>query len=423
MSATPAWELAKENAAPLQRGRNVSDLERAARGGSGSGGSSTLRPRTQETKERIEHFERLVQPSEAPHITEVQDGEDPLQNWLAYIKFYQNSFPSDTHQQFLLMERCTRALVKMTHYANDERFISVCAKYADKTKEPAQVFKYLHQQKIGSKTALFWVAWAFVAEKQNDFPFAEQIYKKGISKDAQPLNILKVRHKQFQRRMSRLWLNNSQQNDQLDEYDEGEEEVQRRSRNALGGLSQDRIRRNDRGQRGLSTSRMEGRRMAPSIPQARSGMRTGSSGSHMTPQGFNRNDNSGFAIYVENEGENAVNVLDDPSGNHKRVIERDADRRKENTLDAERWNERDGLISHRSSHAQPPAPRCPPPPFAVFVDEECEAQHEREREERRKQTERHREIRDERTFRERSDKGMVRIYRMVHIFSVTITRN
>jgi len=413
--STPGWESVKENAAPLQRGRSVSALERAAAASSGGGGvGGIVQPQRDDSQERLSEFERLVQPSEAPHATEVSD--DPLVHWMAYIKYYQDAFPSDTHQQFLLMERCTRALVKMPQYANDDRFISVCAKYADKTKEPSLVFKYLHQQKVGQQTALFWVAWAFVAEKDNDFPFAEQIYKKGISKDAQPINVLKIRHKQFQRRMSRHWLDSSQRNDQLDD----DEEESSQARSALVGLSHDRVRRNNRATGTRMGSQLSqrprvatGSRRAAGSRNVRNNTDTNNLGSAAT---------GGFSIFVENGGENVPNsFLDQPVVEHKRVIERDADRRKENTLDAERWNERGGLhttssqsssaggyLTTRPGHTRSSS-RGAPLPFAVFVDEECFAQHENEKTERQNQAERHRGVRDERTFRERSDEGIVRL--------------
>lgn len=427
MSSTPGWESVKENAAPLQRGRNVSALERAAATSRGFGG--VLQAEKDDSAERIEEFERLVRSSEAPHVTEAEG--DPLVHWMAYIKYCQEHLPSDTHQQFLLMERCTRALVKMPNYANDDRFISVCAKYADKTKEPGQVFKYLHQQKVGQTTALFWVAWAFVAEKDGDFPFAEQIYKKGISKDAQPMNMLKVRHKQFQRRMSRHWLNSSQQTEELDEYEDGDQSSSRLSRGALGSLAHDRMHRNDRARRAPQHS--QGSRPSGRRP-------TASNGRGIRNNTNKDSSNGSFAIFVEGSGENALNsYLDQAHVENKRVIEREADRRKENTLDAERWNERGGLAAStatqsssssagggggggflsRSSHSRTGS-RGAPTPFAVFVDEECVAQHEREESEKQSQAERHRSVRDERTFRERSDEGTVGVATIGILDSISI---
>lgn len=388
-SATPAWEQSKENAAPLERGRNVAALERRQRGIC-----------QQAVEEKVQDFESLVRPSEALHVTEM-DG-DPLAHWLAYIKYYQESFPSDTHDNFLIMERCVRAFVKMKQYANDDRFVGVCAKYADKTKDPGQVFKYLHQQKIGTYTALFWIAWGFVAEKDNDFPFAEQIFKKGISKNAEPLQLLKVRHSQFQRRMSRHWLNSSRANDNLHE-DEGDDNEHPRSRSTLSGISRDRLRQNDRSARGGQRQPSRSDR-----PISRSNNR---SLSQQQSTGRSNNDEvSSFAIFEEREGENEHYNLDhsfagDEENDERRVIARASERKKENTLEAERWNERGGLqTSHKRKQ---PESRGPPPAFSVFVDEECARRHQRDVEEEQLQAERHRQVRDDRTFRDRDREGMV----------------
>ncbi|KAL3920847.1 MAG: hypothetical protein SGILL_003052 [Bacillariaceae sp.] len=376
-AAAPAWEQTKENAAPLERGRNVASL-----------GLRQTRLSQKELNDRIEYFEELVRPSEAPHVTEMDD--DPLAHWLAYIKFYQASFPSDTRDNFLLMERCVRALVKMEQYSNDDRFVGVCAKYADKTKDPGQVFKYLHQQKVGTFTALFWIAWAFVAEKENDFPFAEQIFKKGISKNAQPLQMLKMRHSQFQRRMSRHWLNQSKTNDRLE--DEYESDAPNRSRSTLGGLSRDRLRRNDRGR---------SRQQATARPRGIANGLTDNT-NRQQPQSTNGGGASAsFSIFVEQEGENGY--LDQSfAENERRVIAKDAERKKENTLAAERWNRRGGLGGRdKKSSAKESSTS-----FAVFVDEECAAQHQQQEKEEERHLDRQRRARDDRTLREHGSEGI-----------------
>jgi len=378
MSA-PAWEQSKENAAPLERGRNVASF-----------GLRQTRLSQNQLKQKVQEYEDLVRPSEAPHVTEM-DG-DPLVHWLGYIKFNQNSFPADTRDNFLLMERCVRALVKMKQYANDDRFIGVCAKYADKTKDPGQVFKYLHQQKIGTYTALFWIAWAFVAEKDNDFPFAEQIFKKGISKNAQPLQMLKLRHQQFQRRMSRHWLNSSRASEQLDEYEEYDGQESNRSRSALGGLTRDRVRVNDRSRSGRQRSGRPG------------GLVSARKENISNQQQLQANRNGSFPIFVEPEGENGYN-LDQSYDDDKRVIPRDADRKKENTLEAERWNERGGLQPSLQRTARSRSTG-PPAPFSVFVDEECAVANERQEEEEKRHLEHQRQVRDDRTFREREGVGV-----------------
>ena len=371
------WESQKENAAPLERGRRVASF-------------GVRQPDPKDLKQKITYHESLVRPSEPTNVTKIEG--DPLVYWLSYIKFCQDSFPANTRQSFLIMERCVRALVKMEQYSNDDRFVGVCAKYADKTKEPGAIFKYLHQQKVGSRTALFWIAWAFVAEKDNDFPFAEQVFKKGISKNAKPLHMLKVRHKQFQRRMSRHWLNSSKMNDHLnDEYEDNE--PQNMLRSTLGGISRDRLDRNDRSRSSRRVQHNLTRRNNTTIPN--------SNGKNSSV-----NNDGAFSIFVESEGENAY--LDQSfAENDRSVIARDSERKKENTLDAERWNERGGLqasLVNKSSRSKGPLPA-----FSVFVDEECANYNERQELEHGQQMDRQRQVRDERTFRERPSEGMVSV--------------
>lgn len=377
--STVDWEQSKENAAPLRRGRKVETL-----------GSKAFGPSTRDKIEKlIDEFERLVRPSEDPDVTEVED--DPLGHWLSYIRFYQESFPSDTHEQFLLLERCTRALIKMRQYANDDRLIGICAKYADKTKDPMTVFKYLHQEKIGTENALLWIAWAFVAERDNDFQFAEKIFKKGISKNAQPLHQLKARHRQFERRMSRNWLNSSQQSDLVDDEDEDTER-----RGVLGGVPRSGA---SRSRRGANMMRQTERNRTFGTRQARRSARQS--------RNVDSNTSAVFSVFEDDEnGEDGYNL--DQSHGRGRVIETHAERKKENTIDAERWNERGGLQRRKETHERSRS-KGPPPAFAVFVDEECVAQHEAEEAANKAEADLHRRCRDDRAFRKRDDEGMVSV--------------
>ena len=180
MASSSSDRWSKENAAP----RNERPVE--------------------ETERRVQRFESLVSTG---------TGKDPLEHWLAYMKWSQENANADgntdTQAHFLLMERCTRTLLTIPQYKNDPRFIRVCVLYADKTSNPADVFKLLHQHDVGSEVSLFYMSWAWVAELKGDYAFCEKIYKKGLAKEATPLKLLQQRHKQFQRRMSRHWLNNS----------------------------------------------------------------------------------------------------------------------------------------------------------------------------------------------------------------------
>lgn len=338
----------------MARGRNVKVFEK----------SGNLSEKERIEKERsIQHFESLVSLSEKDANT-VKDSDDPLIHWISYIKFHQDAFPSDTHAQFLLMERCTRALIKIKRYDNDVRFIRVCLSYADKTDFPGDVFKYLHKNKIGTKVAVFWVAWAWTSEMKGDFAFAEKVFVKGISKEAQPIRMLEARHKQFQQRFSRHCIEKSTA------QEENEEEVAPK-RKTFGKLSESRVRRNDRSQR--SSSRNHDQGLSRSSARSSGPRQQQSSGTNTDQQ------SDGFAIFVD-EGAaqgSGSDILDQPGNvDNVRKLETQAERQKENTMEAEAWNERGGYVSQYSvpgrSQAGPSvSTESKKTSFAVFVEEEC----------------------------------------------------
>jgi hypothetical protein len=416
------WETSKENAAPLQRGRNVHVLETSLQMDSPA--------RRQDKEKMIQHYEALVRPSEDSH----QDDDDPLIHWLSYIKFHQDAFPSDTHAQFLLMERCTRALLHVQEYKNDVRFIRVCVTYADKTSSPAHVFKYLHQHSVGTETALFWMAWAWVAETRGDYEFAEKVFRKGIQKRAKPLEKLQQRHRQFQRRFAKHVLQQQQQEDCNSDDDDGQG-----GRGTLAGLTEERVRRNDRR---VSTDENH----VPASSRARrhhdgSNSSSSSTTSHATfidrtmvdrrhdrPDLNNNNATanaaSGFEIFVDDSQDNDGGYnLDqshlqqqdddnhDDSHHRQRMLEREEERRKENTAVAEPWNHRGGLLLGSAGASMPLEPS-----FAVYMDEKCAAKQQRQERLERARREQARHARDERTLQQRTEQDIVCIVCACYIY-------
>ena len=440
MSSGPTWELCKENAAPLERGRNVESLSRALAPDSVVKASSARR----EDDPEIQQFESLVRPMEKfselyaklnsrnddVDVNKVLKGsrldkeKDPLIHWLRYIKYNEDTYPADTRNQFLIMERCTRTLLHHPNYTDDSRYIRVCVLYADRTSSPNEIFKLMHQNKIGANVAMFWLAWAWVAEKKKDFQFAEKIFRKAISKKAKPSKLLQQRYKQFQRRMSRHWLNyNADQQRQPGgndlENDEEEYLEQQHRRGALGGLTEEGVRYNQRsrsanamaahgGVHGTSQNRANDENInRPNTLQEPSSTAAFTSRNNSTrPHSNNgRNNNNiassggAFSIFVEdteNEDDhynlNQSTVYDDNRQFPKRQLVREDEQRKENTLQAERWNQRGGLHSglEQLEPAYEPGANVPTitqrwgqsvdiqmnggpasqPAFQVFVDEE-----------------------------------------------------
>ncbi len=365
--ATPKWEQMKENAAPLAQGRNVQKLSHAL--STPQCTSSSHQGHAREGDKNIRNFERLIRPTEKfasmysecdPPMRNNQedvsriDGllqkcgihhdSDPMVDWARYIKYHEETYPSDTHAQFLLMERCTQALFHHPKYRNDVRFIRVCVLYADRTSDPHEQFKIFHKHTIGSEVAIFWLAWAWVAETKKDFPFAEKIFKKAIQKKAKPEKIISQRYNQFQRRMSRHWLNAANGNDarEVESVYDGEEENNSNNydkRGALSGLTEEGVRQNHRG-RGANNMAMRSTRnrsmMAPPSLSSSNNGRPPKSGGFVIFA--DENDDDGRGGYDLNQSA----VYGDENVPLPRMV-REQDKKKENELAPEAWNERGGL--------------------------------------------------------------------------------
>lgn len=57
-----------------------------------------------------------------------------------------------------------------------------------------ELYQLLHTQGIGISCADFYRSWAFEYQAVNDWKQADQIFKKGLSKMAQPVQDLEAAH-------------------------------------------------------------------------------------------------------------------------------------------------------------------------------------------------------------------------------------
>ena len=403
------WELSKENAAPLECGRSTKSLSKAAL--RDKSGMIAIEGKTKKYEKLVGRSEKAVEwlqkqvkevtdgddPSreltteEANHLRERMITElgfdpstpdrdhidyDPMRYWVLYIKHVRESYPSDSQKQFLIMERCTRTFLYRPflhpNYQNDIRFIRTCILYADKTSNPSEVFKLMSKTKVGTLTALFWVAWAWVTEKSSDFQFTEKIFQKSLSVGAEPKKFLEERQKQFLRRMSRHWLNASQANeDDVEDVDGGEDE-----RGALNSISTAGMAANNRGA-GFNRNSSRDRRLETQQPSRQLSR-------------INENSSAGFSIFQDNDENAAEDVLnDDHDGAQRgRQLAKESERIKENSMRPESWNERGYGLKKTSLAAEEPSSDSivgtardsarqtsslifAAAPFEVFVDDEC----------------------------------------------------
>ncbi|RHY89295.1 hypothetical protein DYB37_005219 [Aphanomyces astaci] len=159
-----AWELSKENVAPVHCGRNVDKLNVALAEVHSSSHHSMLQLKERELQDHIAAY----------------TGDDPLTSWLEYYKWVQECFPSDMKKNSTVLEQITHEFKGTKKYRNDVRYMKLWVTYADKVEKPLDVFTFLYKNKIGDKLALFYIAWAFLCEKCGKIKDAETIFNRGF---------------------------------------------------------------------------------------------------------------------------------------------------------------------------------------------------------------------------------------------------
>lgn len=181
-------EPSKENVEPFRRGKRLSKIS----------GSLMQAPAL---KSAITEVDR------AAHLKKIHEyhGQDPLQNWLEYIQWAEETFPSGDPKILPILEECVNKLQDLPAYSQSTKFLKVWIKYAQKVRDPESLFEYLHEKGICSRRALLYEAWATVLENKGKDPDAYSVYKMGIQLNAKPKTRLSERFEHFQQRMiSRL---------------------------------------------------------------------------------------------------------------------------------------------------------------------------------------------------------------------------
>ena len=197
----PTWDTSKENFQPLKKGRDAKMLDQAT--GMGNGERAT------KIKEERRYARRRPNPQAPgfgfPRVTgrfwisqthpaplsfrsafwnaiATYDGDDPLEVWVRFIKWTEQTFTSGGRETEVLplLERCTRELQEVPRYRDDVRYLRIWVKYADCCKEPHDIFKFLQANDIGQRHTLFYEAYAAFLEIRGAFKQAGEVYDRGI---------------------------------------------------------------------------------------------------------------------------------------------------------------------------------------------------------------------------------------------------
>ncbi|XP_076448579.1 mitotic checkpoint serine/threonine-protein kinase BUB1-like [Babylonia areolata] len=217
MSDSSEWELSKENVQPLREGRKIAAL------------TCALQHHTptdvQHIKDQRNFFEQQIR---------MYDGDDSLEVWDSYIKWTEQNFPRGGKDGNLLelLQRCLTHFQNHEGYKNDPRFVHIWIKFANFSDDPVEIYRYMFDQNIGCHLAVLYEEWANFVERLGNTKKADSIYLDGISRGAQPLDVLKLKHSEFQMRVARGLV--LQPREEADERQTGEEQ-----RMVLGRLRAD----------------------------------------------------------------------------------------------------------------------------------------------------------------------------------------
>ncbi|KAJ7558034.1 hypothetical protein O6H91_04G022800 [Diphasiastrum complanatum] len=132
-------------------------------------------------------------------------GEDPLKPWIRFIKWAKETFPSGAKSKLLpLLQLCTKTFLHTKQYYDDLRYLRLWVRYADCSSDPLQIFAFMEDKQIGQNHSLFYEAYAVELEIHRDLSTANEVYQKGLLRQAQPMDQLEKMYKNFLKRKEKL---------------------------------------------------------------------------------------------------------------------------------------------------------------------------------------------------------------------------
>ena len=185
-----AIEHSKENIAPTPRGRSALALAKAFQ--------NTTSPQDRHSTHaafRAQFEKDLLTAGEL---------DDPLEVWLKYIKWTNETFPQGQSIESgiaRLLERCTEQFKKDKQYKSDPRYLRVWLAYSTYSDSPLEIFAFLQRNDIGQELALYYEEYAAVLEKMNKKRKADEVFQTGLLAEARPIDRLRRRYEEFKRRL------------------------------------------------------------------------------------------------------------------------------------------------------------------------------------------------------------------------------
>eukprot|EP00002_Diphylleia_rotans_P040638 TRINITY_DN9686_c0_g1_i1.p1 TRINITY_DN9686_c0_g1~~TRINITY_DN9686_c0_g1_i1.p1 ORF type:complete len:343 (-),score=83.44 TRINITY_DN9686_c0_g1_i1:377-1405(-) len=182
------WEGSKENVQPLRKGRKAIDIVSKLED------TNSARDQKERLKQQMMDFEEAIS---AP------DQEDPLIPWIRYLDWMQVVELSGFKKLEMtkLLQRATTEFKDSERYRNDLRYIHMWMEYSRLCEDPKEIFKFMEANAIGRVCAIYYETYANYLELCGDTAAAMKVYQLGIDRRAAPVEMLKKRRHEFQKRM------------------------------------------------------------------------------------------------------------------------------------------------------------------------------------------------------------------------------
>ena len=133
-------------------------------------------------------------------MIEEYKGNDPIEYWHVYVKTIADlagDVLAKKTELLPILERGTMQFKNVEAYRNDHRYLKMWMRYAELCSDALDIFSFLRANKIGQSWALFYESWAAVLEGNQNFAFADAVYREGLSLHATPEDRLQTRYNAF----------------------------------------------------------------------------------------------------------------------------------------------------------------------------------------------------------------------------------
>eukprot|EP01007_Sphenomonas_quadrangularis_P003531 NODE_716_length_1233_cov_230.171453_g573_i0.p1 GENE.NODE_716_length_1233_cov_230.171453_g573_i0~~NODE_716_length_1233_cov_230.171453_g573_i0.p1 ORF type:complete len:377 (+),score=34.52 NODE_716_length_1233_cov_230.171453_g573_i0:25-1131(+) len=188
-------EASKENILPLRQGRKADVLVHSV-----ATPASALKKEHEVIQKRFE--QELLSLDEVLALNFVLfcccSQDTMLTVWHKYISWMQQILPTSSAKQLVpLLERATAALLSSTQAKEDERYLDIWMLYISTSADQGNLWSYVDQARIGHSFARFYRGQADYLERNGRWQEAESMYRRGVSRGAEPLTELRQWQAEF----------------------------------------------------------------------------------------------------------------------------------------------------------------------------------------------------------------------------------